>query len=220
MSSIAQKGDKMSKKSKKLPTMLTDTEIKDLRGTFKSRKRYKTVNRNYLMIEFVLQTGVRITELVNIGIENIDWSTGQVLLDKTKGGDERIVFIDKKLLQELNDYRDSRNEGLLFTTLKNKPVSRKYLDEVIKRKGERAGIKKRILHFHSLRHTFAKRFYERSNYDILLLSKVLGHKNLNTTQIYLQGLNIDEIKKVQTKQLFEIDGDPSQGVDCESTNGV
>ena len=188
---------------KRLPTMLTDREVKDLRSTFKSRKRYKTVNRNYLMIEFCLQAGVRISELINTKIGNVDWNTGQILLDKTKGGDDRIVFIHRELLQELIKYRESRNEGLLFTTLTGKVVNRGYLDDMLKRKGQKAGIKKRKLHFHTLRHTFAKKFYEKSGYDILSLSKVLGHRSLNTTSIYLQGLNIDEIKKVQTIKLFD-----------------
>ncbi len=193
----------MGKKGKRLPEVLTAIEIEDLRSTFRSKKRYKTVNRNYLMIEFCLQTGTRISELINTKIENIDFNIGQILLDKTKGGDDRIVFIYRELLQELIKYRESRNSGLLFITLTGKAVNRGYLDEMLKRKGARAGIKKRKLHFHVLRHTFAKKFYEKSGYDILSLSKVLGHRSLNTTSIYLQGLNIDEIKKVQTIKLFD-----------------
>ncbi len=193
----------MSKKGKRLPEVLTALEIEDLRGTFQSKKRYKTVMRNYLMIEFTLQTGTRITECINTKIENVNWNTGQILLDKTKGGDDRLVFIHRELLQELIKYRKNRNNGLLFTTLTGQAVNRGYLDDMLKRKGARAEIRKRKLHFHTLRHTFAIKFYEKSNYDIVSLSRVLGHKSLNTTQIYLQGFNSDKIEKVQTIKLFD-----------------
>ena len=75
---------------------------------------------------------------------------------------------------------------------------------MIKRKGLKAGIKKNKLHFHSLRHTFSKKLYEKSNNNILLVSKVLGHKSLNYTQIYLQTLDVREIEKALTVPLFDI----------------
>lgn len=91
----------------------------------------------------------------------------------------------------LKKYKEDRPKSdYFFCTLKGNKLDRVYLFNMIRRYTKRAGINKRVS-LHTLRHSFALKFYKDSNHDLINLQKILGYKNINATQIYCYMDNTD-----------------------------
>ncbi len=167
---------------RQLPDILSDSEEQRLLEQF--NKRYPTSFRNRCMILLALNTGMRISELINLHWEDIELSTGRCHIKKAKGEKDRVIFIKPSVLSELIDYAVKYNDhvGLIFKTLKGWPMKDAYLRKMIARKAVVAGIQKRV-YFHLLRHTYLSRLYGRTK-DLRLVQEVAGHADISTTQIY------------------------------------
>lgn len=192
---ISQSGEIMGKR--KLPDILTKEETKKLLDT--PNKRYPTSFRNYCMMKLSLQTGMRISELINLKIEKIDWNTGKVFIQNGKGNKDRIIYVRNGMLDELKHLRDRfnlSNSGNLFTTLKGGIIDDGYLRKMIKRVSKKSGIQKRT-YFHLLRHTFGSETY-RNTKDIRTLQEILGHSNVSTTMLY-STISNEDVKRVMTR---------------------
>ena len=133
------------------------------------------------MIALVLNTGMRIGDLIKLKWADIELDTGRCHIKQGKGRKDRVIFIRPNVLSDLVDMSEERN-GLVFTTLQGKPVQDQYLRRMIGEKAKKAGISKRI-HFHLLRHTYLTRLYGRTK-DLRLVQEVAGHADISTTQIY------------------------------------
>jgi len=89
-----------------------------------------------------------------------------------------------------NSWRKKRPEGtFFFSTLKGKKLSIRYLQQMVKRYAEKAGLSKMISP-HTLRHTYATQYYKQTK-DIETLRRILGHSDISTTTIYITLANID-----------------------------
>lgn len=182
---------------RKLPNILTDDETQRLLEA--PNYRYPTGYRNYCMLRLASETGMRISELMNLQIENIEWNTGQLAVRNGKGGKDRILYMRPEMLNELKTLRDRfslGNTGNLFTTLDGKPLDAAYLRKMIKRMAERAGIQKRV-YFHLLRHTMATATYHDTK-DIRVVQEILGHQNISTTMVYTSISN-DDVRKAMLR---------------------
>ncbi len=187
------------KKSKKMPVYLTKTELGKLLDA--SRKNI----RDFTILAFFIQTGLRIDELINLHTKNVD------LQDKTikvhgKGDKERIVPLSQDLVKILKTYLNGRTEGYLFMSQKGKPFSPSAIQKMVKRYAQEAHLKKKISP-HKLRHTFATLALE-AGVNPFTLKELLGHSSLNTTLIYTHitpEISRDAVKRVAeiTKEIFE-----------------
>lgn len=182
---------KLPKKSKKLPTILTNDEIKLLIKNTKSK-------RNKLIIEFIFSTGIRISEFVNMKINDLNFqeATGKVI--SGKGNKDRIIILSKKWIDKYKKYLNKREKEIesnyLFCTSKGKNLSVDTVQKFLKNSAKLAKITKKVSP-HTLRHSFATSLLEH-DVNIRYIQQLLGHSNLNTTQIYTK-VNTNKLKKIK-----------------------
>jgi site-specific recombinase XerD len=147
--------------------------------------------RNKAILSALLDTGLRVSELAQLTIEDVDMNTGSIIVRHGKGGKQRVVHIgtkaQKALWKYITLYRKSESK-CLFINRASAPLDVAGVKILVKRLGERASVK---VSPHKLRHTFAISFL-RAGGDVFSLQYLLGHSTLQMTQRYLQSLNADD----------------------------
>lgn len=171
--------------ARKIPDVLTLDEQERLLDQF--NLRYITPQRNKTMIQFLLNTGLRLSEMTNLEWKDIDLMTGQVKVVEGKGLKDRILWLDEESLTmlgkwKLRQFKEWGKSDLVFTTRTLRPLDGKAVRSMIKTYSDKAGIKKHIT-THSLRHTFASDLL-RDTKNIRIVQKALGHADISSTQIY------------------------------------
>lgn len=178
------------KRKSKLPIILEPEEAQNLLK--QPNKRYPTGLRNKAMMSIMLNCGLRISEVVNLRPSNINLTKGKLRIEAGKGNKDRDLAIPENvnLADLLNSWRKKRPESnFFFSTLKGKKLSNRYLQQMVKRYADKAGLSKRISP-HTLRHTYATQYYKQTK-DIETLRRILGHSDISTTTIYITLANID-----------------------------
>jgi integrase/recombinase XerD len=145
--------------------------------------------RDHAMIELLYASGLRVSELINLKIQDVNLEAG-FLRTMGKGSKERLVPIGEKSTAAVKDYihggRAMGNKGgnspYLFLNFRQKPMTRQGFWKIIKKYGRDAGIQKKITP-HSLRHSFASHLLE-GGADLRAVQVMLGHADISTTQIY------------------------------------
>jgi len=190
---------------RKLPYYLTENEIDLLINVF--NLRYPTSQRNCLIVRVFVNTGLRLSELINLKWKDISFMEGSIHIKQGKGNKDRKVWFDDDLKQRLVDWKKRQIQELsqrdleicdyVFSTLKGTKLDPKYIRRMIYKKAAKAGIQeveekinkngdtyleKRVSP-HTLRHTYATQLLRRGA-DIRQVQKSLGHANLETTMIY------------------------------------
>ena len=176
-------GEKMplAKKNFGLPSVLNKKEVGEM--------ILKTTNlKHKLVIMFLYYAGLRLDEVRNLKWENLDFERKLIQLKITKGGHERVVFLHEKLINAL-EFFGKVKDGLIFVSERRKMYNKRTIQQIVKNAGKKAGIKKPV-HPHVLRHSFATHLLE-AGCDIRYIQDLLGHKNLQTTQIYTHVANKD-----------------------------
>ncbi len=179
------------KKERPLPRTLAIPEAQRLmeRGSPNSRDR--------AILELLYATGLRVSELVGLDIEDIDLARGHIRV-RGKGKKERIVILGSKAREALKEYLKERSLYLkqpckaLFVTPRGR-ISDSTVRRLIKRAAFLSGVEKPITP-HTLRHSFATHLLERGA-DLRAVQELLGHANLSTTQIYTH-LTLRKLKEV------------------------
>lgn len=165
---------------KKLPKVLTISEIENILKT--------DLNIQELaIIELLYSAGTRVSELVELEINNIDLIQ-KIIKVFGKGSKERIIPINSKCVDILKKYIKEREmqilkfgkEPYLFLNSKGKKISRQFVYNIIKKQGEK--INKKISP-HTLRHSFATHLLE-NGADLRVVQELLGHASIVTTQLY------------------------------------
>lgn len=146
------------------------------------QQAYKEKGQRGLLIKTLFQTGARVSEFVNIGVEDFFFDETMILIAKAKGGKSRYVPILPELAQELRTYLGDRRTGYLFETNRHMKYSPRRIQQIVKETAEKARIKKRV-YPHLLRHSVATTLLERGM-PIEQIQKFLGHSKLETTQVY------------------------------------
>ncbi len=179
------------------PTYLTDREVGRLLhcvgGSSAGQKR------NYAIVLSLAKLGLRIGELAQLTLDDIDWRTGTLLLAQTKGRRERRLPLPADVGKALADYlrhgRPSSTSRRVFLSLQDgHPVGATGLSEMITRAMLRAGITGSRKGPHLLRHTVASQLVQRGT-SLKAVADLLGHRELSTTQIYAK-VNIPLLKQV------------------------
>ncbi|ERM91931.1 hypothetical protein O163_08260 [Caldanaerobacter subterraneus subsp. yonseiensis KB-1] len=153
--------------------------------------------RDYVIIQLLYDTGMRVGECLNIQMDDIDLTNRAIRLkaENVKNKKERYVFYSQHMSQELKrwiDYKDRYVESdFLFCTKRGNPLRVQYFEKNFRQYGERVGLD---VHPHILRHTFAKKCLL-AGMDIYTLSKILGHASVTTTEKAYLELTKDDIRK-------------------------
>ena len=145
--------------------------------------------RDRAMLETMYASGLRVSELVELALNELDLTTGLVRVTG-KGGKERIVPLGDEAMSRLGDYLKGARPSLLgehksgavFLTRRGQPMTRQAFWQLIKRYSSAAGIDS-SLSPHSLRHAFATHLLNHGA-DLRSVQMLLGHADLSTTQIY------------------------------------
>jgi len=170
-----------------LPTVLSVAEIDRLLAAPNTDEPLAI--RDRALLEFAYATGVRVSELVGLKLQDILFTDG-VARVFGKGAKERLVPVGRRALGAVSLYaREIRptldrgkGRGILFLNARGTPLSRVGAWGVIKATARRAGISKRVTP-HTLRHTFATHLLE-GGADLRAVQEMLGHADLATTQLY------------------------------------
>ena len=200
------------KKNQTLPKYLTAEESIRLLEAVKMDKDSKTQQRDYTIITLFLNTGMRLAELVGLNLESLD-SELAFLKVVGKGSKERIVYLNNSARKSLADYLRIRldprfvrtSSNALFISKLEKRISPKTVQWMVGKYLDLAGLGSRGLSVHKLRHTAATLMYQSGNVDIRVLKDILGHEQLNTTQIYTHVANADMEAAMQKNPLAHIE---------------
>ena len=181
-------GIQSPKIEKRVPSVLTSNEVALLLDQPKNVNLKGT--RDKAMLEFAYATGMRVTEIISLNVEDINLETGYATC--RNGKKERTVPIGNMSLKALKDYmlnaRDTmikdENEKALFVNLNGQRLTRQGFWKIIKYYKEQAHIDKEITP-HVLRHSFATHLLQ-NGADLKSIQTMLGHSDILSTQVYMQ----------------------------------
>lgn len=192
------------KKKQALPKFLSMDEAVMLLEAIKADTESKTVVRDYAIVACFLNTGMRLSELIGLNLKSFDshLTTVKVL---GKGNKERIIYLNNAAQNAIKDYLKIRldpkfistDTDAMFLSGRQNRISAKTVQWIVYKYLNRAGLGDRGLSVHKLRHTAATLMYQTGKVDIRVLKDILGHEQLNTTQIYTHVVdrNIEEAMK-------------------------
>lgn len=183
---------------KKIPDTLSLNEVEALISQPDIREKQGI--RDKAMLETLYATGMRVSEAVNLKIDNVNLDVG-FLRCIGKGNKERVIPLGKKAIAGIKRYLEVSRPGILknrqseflFLNRFGKKISRQSLWKLLKKYARQARIKKAIKP-HILRHSFATHLLERGA-DLRSVQEMLGHSNISTTQIYTH-INKDRLKSI------------------------
>ncbi len=168
------------KRNKPIPVILIMGEIKKLIEVTQNIK-------HKLIIKILYGCGLRVSEVINLKKEDINFNEGLIKIKLAKGRKDRFVNLPASLKKELESYCNLHDEEFLFPSSRGGKLTTATIRKIIKNSRRKAGIKKDI-HPHSLRHSFATHLLEAGT-DLRIIQKLLGHSDIKTTQIYLSVSN-------------------------------
>lgn len=180
------------KQRKSLPKFLTESESILLLETVKNSRDNKNVVRDFAIITLFLNCGMRVSELCGIDLSDVDreFRSLRVL---GKGNKERIIYLNEACRDALVAYVRERLSApshgaaqtkALFVSSRGERISVKTVQWLVYKYLDMAGLGNRHLSVHKLRHTAATLLYQSGKVDVRVLKDILGHEQLNTTQIY------------------------------------
>ncbi len=180
----------------KTPTYLTCNEVKALLKTIKETRGWRAA-RDYTACMIILKTGLRISELIELNIDDVDLKNKKLHIKKSKGGQPESKHINGKLMKNLKTFIDDRkklepNLKPLFISQWRKRLNKQQFANRLKQWTQKAGINKKVTP-HTLRHTFATALYAKTK-DIIAVQKALGHAFISTTEIYTH-IDDQDLKK-------------------------
>ncbi len=184
------------RRPKQMPKYLSEEEVKRLLDAAREDPR------DYAIISLLAYSGMRVSELCNLRLEDVDFEERIIYVRSGKGDKDRIVVISPQVVEAIENYLYMREDDMeyLFSSRKSSKISRVQVFRIVKKYAEKAGIRKEVTP-HVLRHTLATTMLRRG-VDIRFIQQFLGHSSVATTQIYT---HVDDamLKSVYDKVLQE-----------------
>jgi site-specific recombinase XerD len=177
------------KKPDTLPNILSVEEIKKIINS--------TANiKHRAIISTIYSCGLRISEAINLKVQDVDSSLMTIKIVNAKGKSDRIVMLSEKLLVSLREYfKEYKPKVYLFEGQDGGKYSARSIQQIFNNACRKARIKKKVS-VHTLRHSFASHLLDNGT-DIRFIQELLGHKHLSTTQIYTH-INPVSVKKIKS----------------------
>jgi len=184
---------KLPKAEKKLKEVYSDSELKRLLKKPDIKKCGFSEYRNWVAINFLIGTGVRLASLINIKVRDLDFNNEIIKLTKTKGRKQVFIPITGTLIEILKEYlrlRAGEDEDYLFCSQFGEQLKADCMKNNIQRYNKSRGVDKTSIHL--FRHSYAQR-YLLSGGDVFRLQKLMCHSDLRSTKEYLE-LCTDDLK--------------------------
>lgn len=180
----------LPKMKRNLPHFLSEEEVERLIDSIDMNS--KNGLRDRVIIEFLYGCGLRVSELVNLKLNQINLKSGFVII-LGKGNKERVVPLGEELSFWLKKFLAIDGKGMyLFQGKNKKPITRQYVWKIIKSLAKKADIN--YITPHTLRHSFATHLLQRGA-DLHSVQLLLGHSDISTTEIYTH-ITLDRLKEV------------------------
>ena len=199
--------------------MLDLVESGDMLSERQKKYNDHTRKRDLAILTLFLGTGIRVSELVGINIDDLDFSINGFLVTR-KGGSQAILYFPDEVAQVLKDYLKLRkeitpqpgHEDALFLSLQNKRISVRAVQLMVKKYASLAAPLKKHMSPHKLRSTFGTNLYHETG-DIYLVADVLGHSDVNTTRRHYAAMSDDRRRMAARK--VHLRTDPEEESDQE-----
>src|SRR3989338_7135420 len=168
-----------SKVPEKIPIILTKDEIQKLFSSIENQK-------HKLMIELLYSSGMRVSELVNLTVKDLDIENSYGWVRRGKGGKDRLFILAESLKPKIIRLISEKNlspENCFFSNNKKEKYTTRTIQQILKKSSRKSKIGKNV-NPHALRHSFATHLIE-NGYSVSEVQGLLGHKSPETTLIYL-----------------------------------
>ena len=198
--------------NKSLPKYLSIDESVKLLEAIESDVESKTKARDYAIVTLFLNCGMRLSELVGISLGDIDRELRSLRV-VGKGSKERVVYLNEACREALTAYLKVRatdnqiqikDKNALFLSSRHQRISNKTVQYVVYKYLRLAGLEYKHFSTHKLRHTAATLMYQTGKVDVRVLKDILGHEQLNTTQIYTHVSDESMERAMQNNPLNDI----------------
>ena len=201
------------KLEKRMPKYLSLDDSKKLLDAADNQDN-RNYKRDYAITTLFLNCGMRLSELVGININDIDFNECKMTVIG-KGNKERTVYLNKSCMVAISDYlssrppqslikKDSKNsDKALFLSEQKQRISNRTVQAIINKELKLAGLDSKNLSVHKLRHTAATLMYQYGNVDIRALQELLGHQSISTTEIYTHVSNNQVRNAVESNPLSD-----------------
>ena len=200
------------KLDKRMPKYLSLDESKRLLNvTMDENDEFK--ERDFAIITLFLNCGLRLSELIGINVQDIDFDEYKMTVIG-KGNKERTIYLNKACIHAIQEYIKVRTtEGLkhdqkasnkaLFLSKRKERISKRTVQYIVEKELRKAGLDTAKYSTHKLRHTAATLMYQYGNVDIRALQELLGHESISTTEIYTHVSNEQVRNAVEVNPLNE-----------------
>lgn len=176
----------LPKKEKTLPQVLSRDEVKKMIESCDTRK-------SKLIIQLLYSSGVRVSELVSLKVNDLNFDEKIGWVRRGKGKKDRVFVLSEKIIPEIKNYISEHPDNIYIFS-KDKPLTTRNIQKIVKKLAAKAEITKKVTP-HTMRHSYATHLLE-SGTDIRIIQALLGHENLNTTQLYAH-VSTAQLKKVK-----------------------
>lgn len=198
------------KQDKRMPKYLTLDDSKRLLQVAGNEDN-RNSERDYAITTLFLNCGMRLSELVNISINDISFDDCKMTVIG-KGNKERTIYLNNACMRSIAEYLAVRpNEGIkydsknaLFLSERRERISNRTVQVIIKKELQKAGLDTNKYSVHKLRHTAATLMYQYGNVDIRALQELLGHASISTTEIYTHVANQQVREAVEKNPLANL----------------
>lgn len=172
---------RFAKTPSKLPIVLSRDEIQSILLEINNEK-------HNLMIALAYAGGLRVSEIINLKVKDINLAELTIHIKGAKGNKDRITILPEKLVKNIEKLISNKNsDEYVFASERGGKLTERTAQKVFAQALKKAGIKKEAT-FHSLRHSFATHLLE-NGVDVRYVQELLGHANIRTTQIYTKVTN-------------------------------
>jgi len=190
---------KKQKKEKRLPELLSTTELK---------KFFKTVQKcgdlqHELMLKLLLYTAVRVSELISMRVSDVNIDACKIFIDNGKGNKDRYILFPSSFRLALRSYLDARPDNVyLFESRLNQPYTARRIQQIVRGYTDQAGLK-RTVHPHLLRHQMLT-FLTAQGVSDAKLQLISGHESRKSLELY-QHLSLESVEKEYQQAVRALD---------------
>jgi len=177
----------LPKKDRRLPEVLSKEEVRRLID-------FSDAEKSRLIVSLLYSSGLRVSEIVNLKVDDLDFKENTGWVRRGKGGKDRLFVLSSTLGEDLQSYLEKKGGNYKYIFSKEKPLTTRNIQKIIQGMRNRAGINKKVTP-HTLRHSFATHLLEQGN-DIRIIQQMLGHSSLSTTQVYTH-ISSEQLKRVK-----------------------